>query len=443
VRKSEDYLNLSRSPAVNHLKTELNKSEGASSFYKTKDFVTKHLWTWIYHYLKSRFGARHPYQDYKSPQTGIYRLEKTRHFSEASTTVNANTGSASTGKHADSLSVGHTHPSTITIGIVSDWATGTPEAREIGLNLKTKKPDYTVHLGDTYFVGTTEEIEANFGQGNWPRGNTATFALLGNHEMYSRGIAFFDKLLPSLGLRTGDDVYEGQQAGFFCLENDHWRILGLDTGYHSITKVPGLEMFSWFAGDGHFDPILMNWLKNTVKLGDLTDKRGLLILTHHQYISGFRDESEFQMPASQLASLIGKDRPVIWLWGHEHKLSVFEKAQVGDGITAYGRCIGHGGMPIELNGNDFIPSARRKGFPKLLAFDKRQKGIILDTPVGHNGYVLAKIMSEQLVLEYRDEKKALFWETWKVDTNGKITGTIQSSPDLELVCGKVWEDAVR
>jgi Calcineurin-like phosphoesterase len=338
----------------------------------------------------------------------------------------------------------HTSPSsTITIGIVSDWATGTPEAREIGLNLKTKKPDYTVHLGDTYFVGTSEEIEANFGHGNWARGNTASFALLGNHEMYSRGIAFFDKLLPSLGLRTVDDVYEGQQAGFFCLENDHWRILGLDTGYHSITKIPGLEMFPWFAGDGHFDPILLNWLKNTVKLGDLTDKRGLLILTHHQYISGFRDESEFQKPAVQLATLIGKDRPVIWLWGHEHKLSVFEKAQIGDGITAYGRCIGHGGMPIEINGNDFIPSARRKGFPKLLAFDKRQKDVILDTPVGHNGYVLAKIKNEELVLEYRDEKKALFTETWKVDAKGKITGTIQPSNDMELVCGKVWEDAVR
>jgi hypothetical protein len=65
-------------------------------------------------------------------------------------------------------------------------------------------------------------------------------------------------------------------------------------------------------------------------------------------------------------------------------------------------------MPIELNGNDFIPSAHRKGFPKLLAFDKRQKDVVLETPVGHNGYVLAKIKNEQLVLEYRDEKKALF-----------------------------------
>jgi hypothetical protein len=444
VRKSEDYLKLSRSPAVNHLKTELKKSEGASSFYQTKDFVTTHLWTWIYHYVKSRFGAKHPYPDYKSPQTGIYRLEKIGHFSRTFASEQATTYPSSDGKHADPLAVpGHTDSKTITIGIVSDWATGTPDAREIGLDLKTKKPDYTIHLGDTYFVGTSEEIGANFGHGNWPRGNTASFALLGNHEMFSRGVAFFDKLLPSLGLRTGDQVFEGQKAGFFCLENDHWRILGLDTGYHSISKVPGLEMLSWFAGDGHFDPILMNWLKNTVKLGDPTDKRGLLILTHHQYITGFRDELEFQMPASQLATLIGKDRPVIWLWGHEHKLSVFEKAQVGDGITAYGRCIGHGGMPIELNGNDFIPSKHRKGFLRLLAFDKRQKDVILGTPVGHNGYVLAKIKNERLVLEYRDEKKALFKETWKVDANGKITGTIQPSQNLELVHGKVWEDAVR
>ena len=370
------------------------------------------MWTWIYHYLKSRFGARHPYPDYKSPETGIYRLQKN--------------GSSS-----------------IIIGIVSDWATGTKEAKEIGLDLGAKKPDYTIHLGDTYYVGTSEEIDANFIHGNWPRGNTASFALLGNHEMYSRGIAFFNKLLPLLGLRTGDQVYAGQKAGFFCLENDHWRVLGLDTGYHSVTKVPGLEMLPWFAGDCRLDPIVMNWLKNTVKLGDPADKRGLLILTHHQYITGFEDESEFQATADQLATLIGHERPVVWLWGHEHKLSVFEKVQTGNGITAYGRCIGHGGMPIQLKAADFKPSPDKQGSSKLVAFDRRQKGVILHTPVGHNGYVLAKIDDEVLLLEYRDEKNALLKEIWRVDAEGKIAGSIQASDDLTLLPGKTWEDAVR
>jgi len=52
----------------------------------------------------------------------------------------------------------------------------------------------------------------------------------GNHEMYARGMAYFDVFLPRLGLAGGTP----QQASFFCLENDHWRFIALDTGYNSV-----------------------------------------------------------------------------------------------------------------------------------------------------------------------------------------------------------------
>ena len=371
--------------------------------------------TWIYHYIKSRFGARYPYPAYQAPQTGVYRLEKTRELSAAVKAEPARNPAG--GENASD-------PAAVRICIVSDWATGTPEAREIAHSMKAQTPDYTIHMGDTYYVGAPLEIDANFGDGNWPIGNSGSFALLGNHEMYSRGTAFFKKLLPRLGPKTDAGQYAGQQAGFFCLENDHWRILGLDTGYHSVSKIPILEMVSWWAGNCRLDDILMNWLRDVVRLGDPADKRGLLILTHHQYITGFREESEYQTAASQLATLIGKDRPVVWLWGHEHKLSVFERAQEADGITAYGRCIGHGGMPVQIRSGEFSPSSRKKGFDKLVGFDKRQKETVQGHPIGHNGYVLAKIQEEQLTLEYRDERQELFQEIWKVDTAGNITGTI-------------------
>jgi len=35
---------------------------------------------------------------------------------------------------------------------------------------------------------------------------------------------------------------EGQHASYFCLENEHWRIIALDTGYRSI-GIPVLEYF--------------------------------------------------------------------------------------------------------------------------------------------------------------------------------------------------------
>src|SRR6202035_5285651 len=98
-----------------------------------------------------------------------------------------------------------------------------------------------------------QEIASNFtAVGNpWTRGKVGSFALLGNHEMYAQGIAFFDHLLHTLGSRDRSSRnYGGQKARFFCLENDHWRILGLDTGYHSISK-PFIELI--FGADCHFD----------------------------------------------------------------------------------------------------------------------------------------------------------------------------------------------
>ena len=57
-------------------------------------------------------------------------------------------------------------------------------------------------------------------------GSEGAFALNGNHEMYALGYGYFDHILPKLGVRGSP---RGQRASYFCLENDHWRIIALDT----------------------------------------------------------------------------------------------------------------------------------------------------------------------------------------------------------------------
>src|SRR5260370_37392987 len=106
-------------------------------------------------------------------------------------------------------------------------------------------PHYTVHLGDIYYVGEKDEVEGtclgqqpadkSFTPCRWPLGSVGSFALNGNHEMYALGNAYFDVFLPTLGMRTtvGGNP-SGQKASFLCLENDFWRVIGLDTGYNSI-----------------------------------------------------------------------------------------------------------------------------------------------------------------------------------------------------------------
>ncbi|HEY4966630.1 MAG TPA: metallophosphoesterase [Puia sp.] len=413
-RDPEDYYKLSRSQLFNHFDTENKKSKPD---HKIMDFITKRLWSWLYYYLRSRFLPNHAYPAYVSPDTGVYTLEKNG------------------GPEVDYIS----------IAIVADWATDTNESIQIAQKMDDHHPDYTIHMGDTYYVGAPHEIENNFIKPGspWVRGNTGSFGLLGNHEMYAQGIAFFDNLLPTLGIKNkGTGIYEGQKTGFFCLENDHWRILGLDTGYHSIGKIPVVELI--FPPDCHFDPILMQWLEDTVHLNDPADKKGILIITHHQYITAFKTETEYMKPAAQLAQLIGKDRPVVWLWGHEHKFSTFEKAQVGDGITAYGRCIGHGGMPVELNSKSFQINENTKGASKLVMVDTRPKPGTEKYPLGYNGYAIIKIQGSALSIEYYDTRNLLLTERWTVDLNGVITGTAFPDPDFKVTTkdNKPWSRMV-
>jgi hypothetical protein len=418
-RNQDDYLDLQRSVLLNHLRTEMKKSKGEEPAYKISDFFTKRVWSWFYYYVSSRVGLNYPYKTYEGPDKGIYNIKPVEQDVDA-----------------------------VTIAITADWGTDTAESHNVANQMGTHNPDYTIHLGDTYYVGAPHEIELNFTKPGspWVRGSKGSFAVLGNHEMYARGIAFFKHLLPTLGIKDGAGNFTGQKAGFFCLENDYWRILGLDTGYHSIGKIPFIELVPGCAPDCHFDKKLIDWLKNDVKLNDPADKRGLLVLSHHQYITAFNDEGEYPVPAAQLAKLIGKDRPVIWLWGHEHKFSIFEKAQVGNGITAYGRCIGHGGMPIELSTISFTRSTKSHGNSKLVMVDTRAQPGTEAYPLGYNGYVVLTIKNEELEIAYFDTNGQLFSETWMADIasrsiNGKICDPV--SVHLKTVDNKEWNDAVK
>jgi hypothetical protein len=417
-RASEDYINLGRTALENHLETEKNKIPNASKLYRITDFITKRVWSWFYYYLDSRFGRNYPYSDYTdAPDKGIYRMVR-----------------------SEDSSRDH-----VTIALCADWGTYTRESFHIAQRIGGHQPDYTIHLGDTYFVGEPKEIKRNFidPQAPWIRGKVGSFAVLGNHEMYARGIAFFKDLLPTLGLKVNGH-YQGQHAGFVCLENDHWRILALDTGYHSIGRIPLLEMVPGLGPDSRLDPLLIKWLMDDVRLGDPQDKRGLLILTHHQYVTAF-NEGEYLVPARQLARLLGTHRPILWIWGHEHKFSMYEKVQIGQGVTAYGRCIGHGGMPVEVD--HFKLKRNRHGRGKLVFCDRRihrtqwHKKI----PLGYNGYALVKIKANQLTIEYRDFFHLLVTERWQVSADGSLQGEIIPSSDIPLgpEPGKQWQDAVR
>ena len=228
----------------------------------------------------------------------------------------------------------------------------------------------------------------------------------------------------------------GQWASFFCLENEHWRVIGLDTGYNSTAfdwgKMPFFQRSKIIRKSLHFKPKclipqpMLDWLQNTVKPD--ADKRGLILLSHHGAHSSFSDWYRF--PAMQLAKII--HRPVLWFWGHEHKVAIYGKFAVPEGIECYGRCVGHSGMPVERGWEPDIDC-------NLLAWDNRLYKNDENISAGINGHANLRFDGATLHVDYVDlTGQLLFTEDWRVDLNsGSLTGPnlkqINPDPAVHMV----------
>jgi hypothetical protein len=388
--RAEKYLDLGHSEAENHAKTQLELYEKrvkqtSSVTNAISEFFKTNLLGFAWHYLRSRFGSRHPYQAYpRNDDTGVYPLQSSVVSREE-----------------------------LSIALLSDWASDTAESDAVANLVSRYAPDYTIHMGDIYFVGSPKEIEENFTApyASWYYGSSGSLALSGNHEMYSNGNAFFQHLLPAMYAQVGD-IRKTQQAGFFCLENEYWRIIGIDTGYTSVGR-PFIEILS--PPDCHLRKEQVAWLRDVVRIGDPDDRRGLVFLSHHPYISAFREE--YARPGEQIRKLLGDaERPVIWFWGHDHRMVVYNPARNGEGPLAYGRCIGHGGLPVETQ----LPDLGEAG--KIGFYDRRVRTQLKRHLLGYNGFVHLRMRGDVLVAEYRDlEDSCIYEETWKVNkANGQL-----------------------
>lgn len=217
-------------------------------------------------------------------------------------------------------------PRDAVIGLVADWGTGQAEALEVLRQVKGHNPQVVVHLGDIYYAGTASEVE-NYFYRPWqeilqPEANGITSLVLpGNHDLYAGGQPFYDLV---------DKFSQG--ASYFCLRNDDWQLIGLDTALHDQLGGPPTSL----------EPSELEWLRD--KLENAGNRRTML-LSHHQLFSTneqFGDEKKSYNPIlhEQLAGLLSKVD--IWLWGHEHDLVIFDEYM---GLKR-GRCIGGSAFPV-------------------------------------------------------------------------------------------------
>jgi hypothetical protein len=196
-----------------------------------------------------------------------------------------------------------------------------------------------------------------------------------------------------LGVRTPDGTREEQQATYWSLENEHWRVVGLDTGYHSVKKV-FWELFVrllnlvWRKNPyaqslkTKLPNRLLTWLKPK-----LTDDRGLIFLSHHQFVTTLDDRGSHPKPGEQIAMRIDRSpRTALWFCGHGHRLEVHGPHDAGKGrLKVLSRTVGHGaetdvvanpgktaaGSALLFADNRLAPNETQQGFTgfAVLTFD--------------------------------------------------------------------------
>ena len=131
----------------------------------------------------------------------------------------------------------------------------------------------------------------------------------------------------------------------------------------------------------------------------------------------FQQLRRYRTQAEQLSEFL--ERPVLWFWGHEHRLAIYPMFRSGRGIAAFGRCIGHGGMPVDL------PPSRVINPDCAVEFlDHRKYPNNEGLNVGYNGFARLTFRRETLAVEYVDlEGTVLFQESWSVGGDGGLQRT--------------------
>jgi hypothetical protein len=249
-----------------------------------------------------------------------------------------------------------------TVALIADWGTGTQVAVDLLKQAALQNPDVVIHLGDIYYSGTPQECDANFRNIvdtvlERSTRDVPVYTLAGNHDMYSGGAGYYGLI------DTLNDPARRQPASFFCLRNDDWQFIAMDTGLHDYIPIVGNDMLTFLEKDEE------DWI--TERIAEFSGKT--ILLSHHQLFSALSEIGPLQagnkliahnpklLPSFQRFAQAAKQPIAAWFWGHEHNLSVYQPYL---GLNR-GRCIGHGAVPVLVDGPENAPDSRIVNPPTL------------------------------------------------------------------------------
>src|SRR5262249_38097972 len=124
------------------------------------------------------------------------------------------------------------------------------------------------------------------------------------------------------------------------------------------------------------------------------EHRGLILLSHHQYVSHFDTQDLGHALGEKLGAVLAGGRVSAWFWGHEHRCMTVPRQ---DDI-ALPRCIGHGGVPV--------PGPAKISLPDGVW---EQAGYVDEGGQrwGRFGFAVLDVVGDEIQVRYRDDTGAV------------------------------------
>ncbi len=288
-----------------------------------------------------------------------------------------------------------------TLGLFSDWGTDYYHSQYIARHLANLRPDQAVHLGDVYYAGSPDEVKDYMQRqlefapdllSKFP-----VYLLNANHEMYHNGRPFFDFIQRKY---NDNPVLQPQESTYFCLYNDHYQVIAIDTDYYEDGRYD----------DSNFD----GWLEERLREGKAHDKINILLTQHEPYLKG--TEPLLTEDLWELQSLID-----LWFWGDEHGAALYDR---GPQASFIGCLIGHGGYPFFRRNRNWAeppPDVARVAWVETAARFPDHLGAEFPdvrVDVGNNGFCWVELLPDRVVLKLIDWRRQLRYHTQLAVKNG-------------------------
>ena len=288
-------------------------------------------------------------------------------------------------------------PNKCKIALLADWGADNDHAKRIGDIAIRQGADYVIHLGDIYYAGAQSECEAFVK--NWPLKDAAgnplagrSFALNGNHEMYSMGKYYFTTVLSAFS----------QEASYFTLYNDAWQLQGLDTAYVPFT----------IDGGGSDNRLQVQWKWLTESIDQNPTKRNIF-LTHNQPVSAHIPEYTAASTLMDQWWKLAKDRgftfAFAWFFGHEHRCTIYDDLEADGKPTNFkARLIGSGAIP-HLPQHEKAAEVAANGASTTRIW--RVNGATIGNGLtASSSFAILSLDGPSCTVEYIDENEAIFYK---------------------------------